>query len=77
MRLGLSCDGFNPFKYLNTNHDVWPVFTHVYNLPPWICMKKFFTFGTVLIPGQMEEERILSYLFYFAAGESGLHICGI
>ena len=34
VRLGLSCDGFNPFKHMNTNHSVWLVFTRVYNLSP-------------------------------------------
>ena len=54
VRLGLSCDGFNPFKHMHTNHSVWPVFIHVYNLPPWMCMKKSFAILTVLIPGPME-----------------------
>ena len=54
VRLGLSCDGFNPFKHMNTAHSVWPVFIHVYNLPPWMCIKKFFAFMIVLIPGPME-----------------------
>lgn len=54
VRLGLSCDGFNPFKHMNTAHSVWPVFIHVYNLPPWMCMKKSFAFMTVLIPGPIE-----------------------
>ena len=54
MRLDLSSDSFNPFKHMNTNHSIWPVFTYVYNLPPWMCMKKSFTFMTVLIFGPMK-----------------------
>ena len=34
VRLDLSYDGFNLFKHMHTNHSVWPVFAHVYNLPP-------------------------------------------
>ena len=40
VRLGLSCDGFNPFGQMLTSHSTWPVFIHIYNLPPSMCMKK-------------------------------------
>ena len=54
MRLGLSCDGFNLFKHMHTNYNVWPVFAHVYNLPRWMCMKKSFAFMIVLTPRPTE-----------------------
>ena len=54
IRLGLSCDGFNPFRQQNIKHSTWPVFLMIYNLPPWMCMKKQFSFMTVLIPGPKE-----------------------
>ncbi|KAL6189175.1 hypothetical protein ACLB2K_040565 [Fragaria x ananassa] len=30
---------------------MWPVMVFPYNLPPWMCMKKPYTFLTLLIPG--------------------------
>ena len=51
VRLGLSCDGFNPYRQMYSPHSTWPVFIHIYNLPPWLCMKKPFTIMTLLISG--------------------------
>lgn len=50
VRLGLSSDGFEPFKS-GEPHSLWPVTLVVYNLPPWMCMKPSFTQMPVLIPG--------------------------
>nr|GEY52177.1 hypothetical protein [Tanacetum cinerariifolium] len=39
--LGISADGVD----VNTgyrHHSVWPVLTVIYNLPPWLCMKRKF-----------------------------------
>ena len=38
--LGECTDGFNPFGDMNTKHNTWPVLLCIYNLPPWLCMKK-------------------------------------
>jgi hypothetical protein len=39
IRLALCTDGFTPFKY-GSSHTIWPVVLAVYNLPPWMIMKK-------------------------------------
>ncbi|XP_016173163.1 uncharacterized protein LOC107615629 [Arachis ipaensis] len=39
IRLGLSSDGFNPFRSMNISWSTWPVMLMVYNLPSWMCMK--------------------------------------
>ncbi|XP_049353828.1 uncharacterized protein LOC125818345 [Solanum verrucosum] len=51
VRLGLTSDGVNPFGNLSVSHSTWPVITTVYNLPPWMCMKKPYCFLSLLIPG--------------------------
>ena len=32
-------------------YSMWPVVLIVYNLPPWLCMKKEYLMLTLLIPG--------------------------
>jgi hypothetical protein len=51
VRLGLSSDGFNPFRTMSISHSTWPVMMNVYNYPPWLCMKSEFTMLSLLIPG--------------------------
>lgn len=51
VRLGLSSDGFNPFRTMSILHSTWPVMMVVYNYPPWLCMKPEYTMLSLLIPG--------------------------
>ncbi|XP_049368613.1 uncharacterized protein LOC125833495 [Solanum verrucosum] len=39
VRLGLSSDGFNPFRTMSISHSTWPVMLMNYSLSLWICMK--------------------------------------
>ncbi|GKB26555.1 putative reverse transcriptase domain-containing protein [Tanacetum coccineum] len=39
LRLGISADGFDVNRG-NRHHSVWPILTVIYNLPPWLCMKR-------------------------------------
>lgn len=55
VRLGLACDGFQPFN--NSQHSIWPVVLIPYNLPPWICMKPHSFMLTLLIPGPTSPGR--------------------
>ena len=48
---GLSADGINPFGEQSSNHSTWPVTLCMYNLPPWMCMKRKFIMMPVLIQG--------------------------
>ena len=48
---GLSTDGFNPFGEQSSSHSTWPVTLCIYNLPPWLCMKRKFIMMPVLIQG--------------------------
>jgi hypothetical protein len=49
IRFGLSTDGFNPFGDRSSSHSTWPVTLCIYNLPPWLCMKRKFIMMPVLI----------------------------
>ena len=42
IRFGLSTDGMNPFYEQSSGHSTWPVTLCIYNLPPWLCMKRKF-----------------------------------
>ncbi|GJS91314.1 putative transposase-associated domain-containing protein [Tanacetum coccineum] len=50
LRLGISADGVDVNRG-NRHHSVWPVLTVIYNLPPWLCMKRKFIMLSVLISG--------------------------
>ena len=49
--LGLSADGINPHTSLSSKYSCWPVMLVIYNLPPWLCMKRKFVMLTILISG--------------------------
>ncbi|XP_058785062.1 uncharacterized protein LOC131659973 [Vicia villosa] len=51
VRLGLTSDGFNPFRTMSLSHSTWPVLIMVYNTPPWLSMKPEYTMLSLLIPG--------------------------
>ena len=41
----------NPFGEMSSGHSTWPVTLCMYNLPPWLCMKRKFIMMPVLILG--------------------------
>jgi hypothetical protein len=51
IRFTLSTDGMNPFGEMSSSHSTWPVTLCIYNLPPWLYMKRKFIMLPVLIPG--------------------------
>src|SRR3954471_20729507 len=51
IRFALSTDGMNPFGEQSSSHSTWPVTLCIYNLPPWLCMKRKFIMMPVLIQG--------------------------
>ena len=48
----LVADGVNPFKHNCSTWSIWPVLLLNYNLPPWLCIKKFFVLLALLILGK-------------------------
>ncbi|XP_074283940.1 uncharacterized protein LOC141608493 [Silene latifolia] len=51
LRLGLCTDGMNPFGNLSSQWSTWPVLLTIYNLPPWLCMKRKYLMMSLLISG--------------------------
>lgn len=51
LRLALSADGINPHSSLSSRYSCWPVILVIYNLPPWLCMKRKFMMLSLLISG--------------------------
>nr|GEV41213.1 hypothetical protein [Tanacetum cinerariifolium] len=48
--LGISADGVE-VNLGTRHHNVWPILSAIYNLPPWLCMKRKFIMLSVLISG--------------------------
>ncbi|XP_028223350.1 uncharacterized protein LOC114404694 [Glycine soja] len=57
LRLGLAFDGMNPFGNLNTSHSSWPVLLMIYNLPPWLCMKRKYIMLCMMIAGPRQPSN--------------------
>ncbi|XP_019191189.1 PREDICTED: uncharacterized protein LOC109185689 [Ipomoea nil] len=51
LRLGLCTNGMNPHGNISSRHSTWPVLLTVYNLPPWLCMKRKYIMLSLLISG--------------------------
>ena len=51
IRFGLSTDGMCPFNMVSSKHSTWPVTLCIYNLPPWLCMKRTYIMMPLLIQG--------------------------
>jgi hypothetical protein len=49
LRFILSTDGMNPFGEQSSSHSTWPITLCIYNIAPWLCMKRKFIMMSVLI----------------------------
>ncbi|XP_074362564.1 uncharacterized protein LOC141702850 [Apium graveolens] len=54
LRLDLSSNGFNLFRSCNLDYSCWPVLMLIYNLPPWLCMKRKYIMLCLLIFGSTQ-----------------------
>jgi hypothetical protein len=57
VNLGLSTDGFQPHNNDSHPYPCWPVFVMPYNLPPNKCLKEWFIFLALVIPGPREPKK--------------------
>ncbi|RDX74269.1 hypothetical protein CR513_46007, partial [Mucuna pruriens] len=48
--LGLTIDGFNPYRSMSNNYSIWAVMLIPYNRPPWECMKQTSFILSMIIP---------------------------
>ncbi|GKD56961.1 hypothetical protein Tco_1290348, partial [Tanacetum coccineum] len=55
LRLGISADGVD-VNIGNRHYNVWPILTIIYNLHPWLCMKRKFIMLSVLILGYLRND---------------------
>ncbi|GJY19967.1 glutamate receptor 2.8-like protein [Tanacetum coccineum] len=55
LQLGISADGVD-VNTGNRHHSVWPVLTVIYNLPPWLCMKRNLFNLSLLISGILRKK---------------------
>ncbi len=63
LRLALCTDGMNPYGSQNTQRSSWPILLSIYNLPPWLCMKRKYIMMPLLISGPKQPgEDIDVYL---------------
>ena len=63
LRLGECTDGMNPFGNMSTNHSTWPVLLCIYNLAPWLCMKKKCTMVSMIIQGPKQPGNGIDIYF--------------
>jgi hypothetical protein len=52
IHFALTTNGVNPFNRTRSSWSTWPVTLLNYNLPPWLCTKKFFVLLAFLILGK-------------------------
>ena len=63
VRFALSTDGMNPFGNYSTTHSTWPVNLSIYNLPPWLCMKRKYIMLALLIQGPKQPGNDIDVYF--------------
>ena len=57
LRLGLATDGMNPYDNLSTQHSLWTVLLVIYNLPPWLCMKRKYMMLSMMISSPRQSRN--------------------
>ena len=50
IRFGLTIDEVCPFSFMTSNYSVWPVGLIVYNIPPWMSVRKENLMLTLIVP---------------------------
>ena len=63
VRFALSTDGMNPFGNMSSRHSTWPVNLCMYNLPPWLCMKRKYIMMAILIQGPKQPGNDIDVYF--------------
>ena len=57
LRFALSTDGMNPFGKQSSSHSTWPITLCIYNLSPWLCIKRKFIMMPVFIQGPRQPSN--------------------
>ena len=64
IRFGLAI-GVCPFSFISSNYSVWPVILIVYNIPPWISVRKEQLMFTLIVPGKHHVKKMNLYIVPF------------
>ena len=65
IRFGLVIDGVCPFSFMSSNYSVWIVGLIVYNIPPWMSIRKEHLMLTLIVPGKHQVKNMDVYLAPF------------
>jgi len=57
LRLDLVADEMNPYGSLSTQHNSWPILLVIYNLLPWLCMKRKYMMLYMMISGPRQPRN--------------------
>jgi hypothetical protein len=59
----------NPFGNMSTQHNTWPVLLCIYNLAPWLCMKKKYIMMSMIIQGPKQPGNDIDIYFQLLVEE--------
>jgi len=62
IRFGLAIDGVCPFSFLVSNYSAWPVGLIVYNIPPWMSVRKEHLILNLIVPGKHHIKNMMFIL---------------
>ena len=54
----LAIDLVCPFSFLRSNYSVWPIIFIVYNIPPWMSVRKKNLMPTLIVPGKHQVKNM-------------------
>jgi hypothetical protein len=69
VHLGLSTDGFQPYRSDSNAYSCWPVFMRSYNLPPNKCLNEGFIFLTLVILDPKEPKKQMNLFLHLLMEE--------
>jgi hypothetical protein len=65
IRFGLAIDGVCPFSFLSSNYSVFQVVLIVYNIPPWMSVRKEHLILTLIILRKHQVKNMVVYIETF------------
>ena len=62
IRFALSADGMNPYGEFGSAHSTWPVTLCMFNIPPWLCLKRKFIMILLGAQGKDHQRQLTGIL---------------
>ena len=63
LRLALATNEMNPFGSLSNQNSSCPALLVIYNLPPWLCMKRKYIMLSMMITGPRQPRNHIDVYF--------------